>query len=82
MDDIAVGVESEGGVLNETYFRVPDRTEAIAFAIQKLAQPGDIVVSTGKAHEQSMCFGTTEYPWDEFAAVRAALSGLKSEEGS
>ncbi len=79
IDEIAEGVEEEGGVLNETYFRVPDRTEAIAFAIQKLAQPGDIVVTTGKAHEQSMCFGTTEYPWDEFAAVRAALRGLKED---
>ena len=35
-----------------------------------------IVVTTGKAHEQSMCFGTTEYPWNEFAAVRQALSDL------
>jgi UDP-N-acetylmuramoyl-L-alanyl-D-glutamate--2,6-diaminopimelate ligase len=76
IDEVAVGVESEGGVLNESYFRVNDRTEAIAFAIQELAQPGDIVVSTGKAHEKSMCFGTTEYHWDEFAAVRSALSDL------
>ncbi len=72
-DEAARGVESEGGVLNETYFRIPDRTEAIAFAIQQLAQEGDVVVTTGKAHERSMCFGTTEYPWDEFAAVHAAL---------
>jgi UDP-N-acetylmuramoyl-L-alanyl-D-glutamate--2,6-diaminopimelate ligase len=74
-DEVARGVEQEGGALGETYFRIPDRTEAIAFAIQKLAQPGDIVVATGKAHERSMCFGTTEYPWDEFAAVHAALDG-------
>ena len=78
IDEVAEGIESEGGVLNETYFRVPDRTEAIAFAIRELARPGDIVVSTGKAHEQSMCFGSTEYPWDEFAAVRAALAGLET----
>ncbi len=75
IDEVAAGCESEGGTLNVSYFRVPDRTEAIRFAIQDLAQPGDIVVATGKAHEQSMCFGTTEYPWDEFAAVRAALDG-------
>lgn len=81
LDETAAGVESEGGVLNETYFRVPDRTEAIAFAIQKLARPGDIVVSTGKAHERSMCFGTTETPWDEFAAVRAALADREKPQG-
>ncbi len=83
MDEIAAGCESEGGKLNQTYFRKPDRAEAIRFAIQELAQPGDIVVTTGKAHEQSMCFGATEYPWDEFKAVHEALNGLKKnrEEG-
>lgn len=75
LDEIASGCEQEGGRLAETYFRVPDRQEAITFAIRELAQPGDVVVTTGKAHEQSMCFGTTEYPWDEFAAVRRALEG-------
>ena len=78
MDEIAAGVEDEGGVLGETYFRVPDRAEAIDFAIRKLARPGDVVISTGKAHEKSMCFGTTEHPWDEFAAVRNALSRLQA----
>ncbi len=80
IDQVADGVESEGGVFGESYFRVPDRSEAIAFAIQKLAQPGDIVVTTGKAHERSMCFGTVEHPWDEFAAVEAALAGLSQAE--
>jgi len=73
LDQIAAGCEAEGAVLQQSYFRIPDRTEAIRFAIQELARPGDVVVTTGKAHEQSMCFGTTEYPWDEFVAVRAAL---------
>jgi UDP-N-acetylmuramoyl-L-alanyl-D-glutamate--2,6-diaminopimelate ligase len=31
------------------------------------------VLACGKAHESSMCYGTEETPWDEFAAVRAAL---------
>jgi UDP-N-acetylmuramoyl-L-alanyl-D-glutamate--2,6-diaminopimelate ligase len=39
-----------------------------------LAQPGDIVLACGKGHEQSMCFGVTEYLWDERIAMRAALS--------
>jgi UDP-N-acetylmuramoyl-L-alanyl-D-glutamate--2,6-diaminopimelate ligase len=39
-----------------------------------LAQPGDIVLTCGKGHEQSMCFGVTEYLWDERIAMRAALS--------
>jgi UDP-N-acetylmuramoyl-L-alanyl-D-glutamate--2,6-diaminopimelate ligase len=52
---------------------VPDRGQALRFAVQ-LAQPGDLVIACGKAHEQSMCFGETEYPWDDRAALRAALA--------
>lgn len=78
MEEIARGCRDAGGVEGQSYHLVPDRTEAIAYAIQKLAQPGDVVVATGKAHEQSMCYGTTEHPWDEFAAVRGALAALKN----
>jgi len=28
----------------------------------------------GKGHEQSMCFGETEYAWDDRTALRAAIS--------
>jgi UDP-N-acetylmuramoyl-L-alanyl-D-glutamate--2,6-diaminopimelate ligase len=77
LDDIliemAAGVESRGGVEGETYVRVPDRAEAIRFAISK-AKPGDVVIACGKGHEQSMCFGEIEYPWDDRIAMRSALS--------
>lgn len=72
MAEIAKGVESQGGVRDQSYFLIGDRQQAIQFAIDH-AQPGDIVVTCGKAHEQSMCFGTVEYPWDEFQAVKHAL---------
>jgi UDP-N-acetylmuramoyl-L-alanyl-D-glutamate--2,6-diaminopimelate ligase len=39
-------------------YRVPDRGDAIRKAIA-LAGAGDIVISCGKGHEQSMCFGET-----------------------
>jgi UDP-N-acetylmuramoyl-L-alanyl-D-glutamate--2,6-diaminopimelate ligase len=35
----------------------------------------------GKGHEQSMCFGTTEFPWDDRIALRAALSELTGVPG-
>jgi len=38
------------------------------------AQPGDVVICCGKGHEQSMCFGEVEYPWDDRIALRAALA--------
>ncbi|MEK7513484.1 MAG: UDP-N-acetylmuramoyl-L-alanyl-D-glutamate--2,6-diaminopimelate ligase [Patescibacteria group bacterium] len=50
----------------------PDRQKAINLAV-KLARPGDTVACFGKAHEQSMCFGTIESPWSEHQAVRKAL---------
>ena len=72
MAEIAKGCEAEGKREGENYWRIGDRAEAIQFAID-LARPGDLVMTTGKAHEQSMCFGTTEYPWSEHEAVEKAL---------
>jgi UDP-N-acetylmuramoyl-L-alanyl-D-glutamate--2,6-diaminopimelate ligase len=64
-----------GGIEGRNFWCVPDRGEAIRLACQ-MAQPGDLVIACGKGHEQSMCFGTTEYLWDDRVAMRSALSGL------
>ncbi len=71
--EMAGGAESRQGVEGQTFWRVPDRAQALRFAIG-LAKPGDLVIACGKGHEQSMCFGTTEYPWDDRVAMRAALA--------
>lgn len=71
---------SRGGREGETFWRVPDRGEAIKFAI-RLAKEGDIVLSCGKGHEQSMCFGRTEYPWDDRIAMKAALAEFLEIDG-
>jgi UDP-N-acetylmuramoyl-L-alanyl-D-glutamate--2,6-diaminopimelate ligase len=77
LDDIlemmAFGMRSKGGVEGQTFFRAPDRGEALRLAV-RLARPGDIVIACGKGHEQSMCFGETEYAWDDRTALRAALA--------
>lgn len=52
---------------------IMSREDAIS-AAAKLAKPGDIVFITGKAHEQSLCFGETEYPWSDHDAVKRALN--------
>lgn len=80
LDEMAAGARSKGGREGETFWRVPDRGEAIKFALH-LAKEGDIVLSCGKGHEQSMCFGRIEYPWDDRTAMRAALSELLGIEG-
>ena len=72
LDQMAGGAEAIGAVAGQDYFRVPDRAEAIQFAVN-LARPGDLVITCGKGHEQSMCYGTEERPWSEHAALRTAL---------
>lgn len=77
LDDIlaemAAAAEKKGGKEGVNFWRVPDRGDAVRRAIG-MAQEGDVVVSCGKGHEQSMCFGTVEYPWDDRTAMRAALA--------
>jgi UDP-N-acetylmuramoyl-L-alanyl-D-glutamate--2,6-diaminopimelate ligase len=80
LDEMAEGVRRQGGVEGISFWRVPDRGEAIRLGV-RLAQPGDVLVTCGKGHEQSMCFGATEYPWDERVALRAALSEWLHIEG-
>lgn len=70
----AVAAEGEGKQRGVDLFLVPDRGEAILKGCQ-MAQPGDLVIACGKGHEQSMCFETTEYPWDDREAMRRALRG-------
>jgi len=72
---MAAAAEAAGGMEGETFWRVPDRGRAIYFALTQ-ARPGDVVLLCGKGHEQSMAFGTTEYPWDDRRAAAAALEAF------
>lgn len=75
LEMMAAGCRRQGGVEGKTFWRVPDRGRAIYHALS-LAKPQDAVLICGKGHEQSMCFGTTEYPWDEVEATRTALQAM------
>ena len=68
LDQIEAGITKGNAVIR----RVPDRGDALLTACA-LARVGDTVVSCGKGHEQSMCFGTTETPWDDRASMRRAI---------
>ncbi|MGC9399826.1 MAG: UDP-N-acetylmuramoyl-L-alanyl-D-glutamate--2,6-diaminopimelate ligase [Anaerolineae bacterium] len=70
----ARALAAEGRREGVDFWRIPDRGQAIRHAVE-LARPGDVVIVCGKGHEQSMCFGTTEYPWDDREALRLALGG-------
>lgn len=66
-------VKNRGGVIGKDYLVIADRGAAIAEAV-KIAKTGDLVIACGKGHEQSMCFGEIEYPWDDRIAMRSALA--------
>jgi UDP-N-acetylmuramoyl-L-alanyl-D-glutamate--2,6-diaminopimelate ligase len=71
--EMADGAQASGGLEGKTFWRVPDRRAALRFAV-RLARLGDLVITCGKGHEQSMCFGEVEYLWDDRVALRAALA--------
>lgn len=52
---------------------IPDRREAITYAVEKLAGPDDIIIILGKGHEHSMCFGTTEVPWSDQQVIKEVV---------
>jgi UDP-N-acetylmuramoyl-L-alanyl-D-glutamate--2,6-diaminopimelate ligase len=78
--EMAAGAVARSGEEEKTFWRIPDRGNAIRFGV-RLAGSGDTVMVCGKGHEQSMCFGTTEFPWDDRIALRAALSELTGVPG-
>jgi UDP-N-acetylmuramoyl-L-alanyl-D-glutamate--2,6-diaminopimelate ligase len=74
MAETALGLEAFGRREGVDYWRVPDRGAAMRRAVD-MARPGDVILACGKGHEQSMCFGECEYPWDDREALRRALRG-------
>lgn len=83
LDDIlalmAEGAVRGGGIETESFWRIPDRGRAIYFALEQ-ARPGDLILIAGKGHEQSMCFGTIEYPWDDITATQTAIRAYLNNE--
>jgi UDP-N-acetylmuramoyl-L-alanyl-D-glutamate--2,6-diaminopimelate ligase len=76
-DMIAVGLEMKGFLqvqiekmqkdseVNKKLFTfIPKREDAVKTAIS-IAKPGDVLIFTGKAHETTLCRGTTEYLYSE-----------------
>lgn len=57
-------------------FNIPDRLEAIKYAINKIAEKGDTVVVCGKGHEKSLNINGVELPWSETKAVKSALDSF------
>jgi len=80
LEEMAEGAIRKKGQEGIEFSRIPDRRDAIRYGVS-IAQAEDCVVACGKGHEQSMCFGEIEYPWDDRIAMRSALAEMLNIEG-
>ncbi len=68
IDDIKIGIGKTEG----KYIEICNRKEAIAYAISH-GQPGDIIVLTGKGHEDYQEIEGVKYPMDERVLIKEIL---------
>lgn len=69
------GAKKAGGKPDQNVFLIPNREEAIRFAVKKIAKKGDTVGIFGKGHEKSMNInGDKELPWSDLEAVKKVLN--------
>lgn len=61
--------------INKNFFEIPDRLDAIKYAIN-LAQPGDFIVLTGKGHETTLATAKGEIPWDDKKIALEVIQAL------
>lgn len=71
---IVKGALEAGAIENETLFLEPDRSAAIQLALLKFARPRDVIIISGKGHEQSMSYPEGERPWNDEKAVKEILT--------
>lgn len=80
LHDIAAGAEEEGLRERSGYVCIPDRAQAVRFALEQ-AREGDVVLLLGKGHEGTIQYNGYSIPWDEAAEARAALRELGWNKG-
>ncbi|MEK7472837.1 MAG: Mur ligase family protein [Patescibacteria group bacterium] len=68
------------GAVNKKYLSIPERGEAISYALS-VAQNGDIIGVFGKGHEKSMCFENYEHPWSDYDFIMNQINGYKNLTG-
>jgi len=68
MQDIETGIKKTSG----KYMMIPDRREAVAYAI-KTAKTGDVIIIAGKGHEDYQEIHGKKYPMDDRELVASAL---------
>lgn len=75
IEDILTGVKRADGA----YVTVPDRKEAIRYALLN-AQDEDVIVLAGKGHEDYQEIKGVKYPMDERVLIREIISEMTQDE--
>ena len=70
IEDIKTGIHKTNGA----YEVIPDRKEAIRFAIDH-AESGDIILLLGKGHEDYQEIKGVKYPFDERVIIQEIIKG-------
>ena len=73
ISDIVTGIEKTDG----KYVKIPDRKEAIKYAIEN-GKKGDIIVLAGKGHEDYQEIEGKKYPMDERVLISEVLEELNN----
>jgi UDP-N-acetylmuramoyl-L-alanyl-D-glutamate--2,6-diaminopimelate ligase len=71
-DPLAIIREIEGGLKGKTFRSIPDRAEAIDFAVQN-SLSGDIILIAGKGHETTQQFAEETVDFDDRKHASKAL---------
>ena len=58
-----------------TAFEIPDRNDAIKFAVSKL-EKNDFLLIAGKGHEMIQTIGTESLPFDDYTVAREAIRNM------
>jgi UDP-N-acetylmuramoyl-L-alanyl-D-glutamate--2,6-diaminopimelate ligase len=73
IQEVAAGATGAGKVLDKDLFLIQDREAALNKAVA-LAEPGDMVIATGKGAEQAIVTaGGVKLPWDERTKLLEAI---------
>ena len=81
LEAIAAGARIAGSRDGDGLWLIPDRTEAIGFAVDRAAA-GDTVLLAGKGHEGSIIGAAGAVPWDERATAEAAIRARLARDGA
>ncbi|WP_042456173.1 UDP-N-acetylmuramoyl-L-alanyl-D-glutamate--2,6-diaminopimelate ligase [Neobacillus dielmonensis] len=71
-DPLGILNEMEAGVQGKNYQVIPDRKEAITYAVNH-ASAGDVILIAGKGHETYQIIGTEVHDFDDRLVARKAI---------